>query len=516
VLFLGLPFVCALLLTAARTPDDALITLRYAWNLVHGHGAVFNRGDEVQGFSSPLHLLVSSVVVMLPGGFVLAKAKFVSILFGALAVGEGARLLWWFGLPRWAERVGMVMIGGSLALATSAANGLESSLFAWLVVVLVYRLVTSGGRRVRGSTALVAAALVLTRPEGIAIVVALAAVAWFDRRDASGSRPPFWALGGVAALLGQIVVSVEIYGVALPNTFYAKREPVLVAAGEGVRYLASALQPGATLDIARPNLASLLLVLQCVLLVTGVAAAIRRGPGARYLVAAVAAQCAFAVTSGGDWMHGGRFLAPVVILVVLVEVFGVVAVASHIGAGSGVARSTRVAAGCLLALVVLTPFQHDSDPVWRIRGADDRALLAAGGYGAYTDVWVRLPTLVSCVPRGGTVASTEVGYLGWSRLDLSVLDLRGLTDRAIAHGAPAASKHPYGVDAHGWGRPDSVVGARVRAVEPSLVVLLARDGGAGPTAQGGDYVLRRRVAVAGETMLVYVRRDAPVTCQAGG
>ena len=38
--------------------DDAFISLRYAANLLAGHGLVFNPGERVEGFTSPLWTLL--------------------------------------------------------------------------------------------------------------------------------------------------------------------------------------------------------------------------------------------------------------------------------------------------------------------------------------------------------------------------------------------------------------------------------------------------------------------------
>jgi hypothetical protein len=38
--------------------DDAMISMRYAWNLTHGHGLVFNPGERVEGYSNLLLVLV--------------------------------------------------------------------------------------------------------------------------------------------------------------------------------------------------------------------------------------------------------------------------------------------------------------------------------------------------------------------------------------------------------------------------------------------------------------------------
>src|SRR5438046_1158229 len=44
-----------------RVVDDLFISLRYAENLAHGRGAVYNVGERVEGYSSPLWMLLESV-----------------------------------------------------------------------------------------------------------------------------------------------------------------------------------------------------------------------------------------------------------------------------------------------------------------------------------------------------------------------------------------------------------------------------------------------------------------------
>src|SRR3990170_7632302 len=41
--------------------DDALISLRYAWNLSHGAGLVWNPGEYVEGYSNFLMTLFMSI-----------------------------------------------------------------------------------------------------------------------------------------------------------------------------------------------------------------------------------------------------------------------------------------------------------------------------------------------------------------------------------------------------------------------------------------------------------------------
>jgi hypothetical protein len=282
--FLYLPFAVALVLTFGHTPDDPLITLRYAANALHGHGLVFNAGEHVQGFSSPLHLLVSMAVAV-PGGFSLFLAKLVSVGFAVLAVREGARLVAGLGLARWATRLGYLALGTSFVFAMAAVNGLETSLAAWLTVLLVRMLVDGVVAPVRSG--LVACALVLTRPEGIALVIGLAIVSLALERSVVVVRRLVWvsgALVGVAVLAG---FGLLVFGDPLPNTYYAKAQPLARALTSGLSYLQGSLR-----------LPDVLTAVLCVLVVVGVAVVVTRRRRLGYAVAVVGMQLLFVLRAG--------------------------------------------------------------------------------------------------------------------------------------------------------------------------------------------------------------------------
>ena len=44
-----------------RVVDDMFISLRYAESLAHGHGAVFNAGERVEGYSSPAWMVLQAL-----------------------------------------------------------------------------------------------------------------------------------------------------------------------------------------------------------------------------------------------------------------------------------------------------------------------------------------------------------------------------------------------------------------------------------------------------------------------
>ena len=46
--------------------DDAMISMRYAYNLVHGLGLVWNAGERVEGFTNPLWVGFMALFHLLP------------------------------------------------------------------------------------------------------------------------------------------------------------------------------------------------------------------------------------------------------------------------------------------------------------------------------------------------------------------------------------------------------------------------------------------------------------------
>jgi arabinofuranosyltransferase len=512
--FVALPFAVAVLLSFAHTPDDAFITLRYAWNLVHGHGPVFNPGEHVVGASSALHLVLSAAVALVPHSWALVVAKFVSLGFGALALWQAVLLVSVVGLPTWARRVGYLALAASSLLALSAANGLETTLYTFLVTLLVRWLVLGRGITAPLATGAVAGLVVVTRPDGALVVAALVAAALFLERGRPRVQAIRWALGavvGLAVLLGGTFVFT---GDPLPNTYYAKRIPLTRALPDGWQYLQHALSPAMTRTGLTGVVGALLFAGMFALLTVGVVVLVRRRTRVAYTVALLGAQVAFLLESGGDWMRGGRFLVPALGALVVVAMSGVVTTADAVARRFPELRLVATVIGVVVVLgATLVPWTTVSVPVWRVGGAYDAdAFVAAGGYGQYATAWTAVPHVMACFP-GARVATSEVGNAGWSALDRPILDLRGLTDDVIAHDAPAGQRTSAGIALGEWSRPGSVIGRRIRAWHADLVVLLGDEARMPTSALGGHLVRRAMVPLAtGGRLAVYSRPGMVDSC----
>lgn len=465
------PFAALVLRYFAHTTDDAFIPMRYAWNLLHGDGLVFNPGERVEGFTSPLHLLVTVAVVALPVGPTLLVAKLVSTAFAAAALWLTGRLIAAAKFPGWATVLATLLAGGSWMLAFNAANALETSLLTFVVTGLVVLMVRGGPDR-WVLIGLVAAAAVLTRPDAALLVAALAVTSmWIERAR------PWWHRVRWAAVAGGVIGLVTAlrfayFGSVLPNTFHAKRVPPAQVVGEGLDYLVGSLQPGAILSDPGSGsvMAMVALVVLAVLFVAGAVGWVARNDRLAYCVSPVLAQAVAVVAVGGDWMLGGRFVAPVALLLAVTQARGAVEIASVLERKQSCPAVAVRTAVVGLALLVTLPGLADTaaHPLWRTGWRlDDESLIASGGYGRD---WARATEMLTCARPGDLVLFSEMGYGPWQRTDLRFIDARGLTDREIATRTPRRLRHTWGIEDPDWNDRDSVTVQVVLRREPELVV----------------------------------------------
>lgn len=524
-------FLISVGLTFDATSDDPLITLRYAANVVHGYGPVFNPGQHVEGFTSPLHLLLVIGAYLVPGGNALLKVKLLSLAFGALSLAVATRLVRAAELPRWGVNVALALLGACWSLAVASANGLETTLACFLTTLLVVELVTGRALERPLVAGLAGAGLVAARPEGIFVAGCLVLVsAIIEPRASTVWRRCRWFVGALAAQMVIEIARLAYYGQLLPNTYYAKRGAVGADIRSGLGYLAH-LQPGVP---------ELFFYAQVALVGAGAWALARgRSPQRRWLYASVAlvAQVLAIIETGGDWMAGDRFFVPVAPIAAILLAKGAVVLIDQARnrwhPGSKALFGTICAGTALvIAVGVILPFVEGHDPVWTSHGhIDDASLVAAGGYRGLSDAWTDGAAMLRCVPPGSLVADSEIGFIGFERPALRILDTRGLTDLTIAHDGPVAEKSWAGVIELDWSNPNSVVGARILMAKPLAVLTFDYPPGTTPwrTVLGGAYVLVAERTIAdlqvtpgtAQVGALYERasqleRGVRVTCSAGG
>ena len=120
-------------LRLAWLADDNFISFRYASNLVHGNGLVYNAGEYVEGYTNLLWTLLIAGAIAL-GASPELSSKALGIGFWLLLVGLLALHRW-----RQRERRPFIPLAAALVLLmddsqTWATGGLETSMFTFLSV----------------------------------------------------------------------------------------------------------------------------------------------------------------------------------------------------------------------------------------------------------------------------------------------------------------------------------------------------------------------------------------------
>jgi len=283
-----------------RTVDDAFISFRYAQNLVEGLGPVYNPGERVEGYSSPIWMLGSAAAIAV-GADPVVVSKWAGLLAaGALSVAVYLALRT-AGIRSWGAGLATCAVGGSFVLQIWSVAGMETAAYATLFFVGL-AIVSCVGESLRGalwgSVFLTAASL--TRPEGMMFWVlglALYLVGWRTHRR----RALAYALPGVAIAL-HFAWRFAYYGSPFPNTYYAKT-------GGGLRMWRQGLG-GFTSFISEPTI-GILMAAALIGLAAGLARRETRRAAAIVGVA-VLVHVVWVASVGDDGLSKYRFYVPIV------------------------------------------------------------------------------------------------------------------------------------------------------------------------------------------------------------
>jgi arabinofuranosyltransferase len=205
--------------------DDAFISFRYARNLAHGYGLVFNPGHErVEGYTNFLWVVVLAAldrVGLAPEHAAVPLGLVLTVALWAMVARASMRLVRWpFSL------FPPLALALTRSVAVWSTSGLETRLFEVLVLGAVLRLAEEIERPdAKPFAALLFALAALTRPDGLLIAVAsmAAAGASLARRRAWSWRRVLVSGAIFAAIVGaHVLFRFLYYGAWLPNTYYAK------------------------------------------------------------------------------------------------------------------------------------------------------------------------------------------------------------------------------------------------------------------------------------------------------
>jgi len=379
--------------------DDSYIFLRYARNLAEGLGPVFNTGERVEGFSSPLWTLLLGVAGLL--GIDLETAA--AVLGWACGAGLVFLLAW--ALRR--ECGGGAGVAAGLGLATSpvlvfwSASGMDTPLFALLVTASLLAVLSDYGRgRLGWGTVLLLLLVTTARMEGVLVVGYAALLFLRDRRSLA-------RLAAYATAVGVLLLARHAYyGEWVPNTFHAKVTADLPnRVGRGAAYLAEALGGHGPVALA------------VVLALLGLRRAGRGYPVAvRFFGGWILLWLSYVLYVGGDHFSLFRFWLPVLPALLLILGW---AYALLLRRAAGPRRRAVLCGGCAAMLA-------SNALAWGLDGRD------ALGEVALVRGWARTGRWLACAtPPDATIATPTIGAIGYFS-DRRIVDMLGLTDRTVA------------------------------------------------------------------------------------
>jgi len=284
--------------------DDAHILFHYSRNLAEGNGLTFSGAGRVEGYSSPLWVLV-----LAGGKLVGIDIEIFSRILGAFA--SLACLVITLHLSRFLmHREGWVylplcLLSLSGSFSVWIFSGMETMVYSTFLIWTLFSIVT---RKHPILVGLLLGALILLRPEGVAFLAPVALYACFSKEKRVYFLRTLLIGWGIFCVLW--LFRIFYFHDMLPNTFYAKSAELSFRdIVEGARYvirfiknivgISAVFVPFAFIRWWRGHLDSIPFVLGW------------------YAIAA-----SFAVIVGGDFFPYYRFLAPYLPLIAVSIVAG--------------------------------------------------------------------------------------------------------------------------------------------------------------------------------------------------
>ena len=293
--------------------DDAFFTFSYSRNLALGHGPVYSHGVRVEGYSTFLWMALMALGLLVNHGTALVTtARIVGAPFVVLLGWATWRLARACGAGRLVASLCVLLLSFNTDLAVAYLTGMETLAHVALLTTGFAALAATwpgapdstaaGWRR---AVPWIALAVGLNRIDGFVGFGFLLGSTWLGDLLARRPRPlrlAFLTCGPpVLVYLIWFFWRWHYYGLPLPSTYYAKALIPKLLPGRGWDYVTTELLDG-WLWCGLAGLAWL----------GGRRRVIALVPGAFVLI-----HLGYVVKVGGDWMPFGRFVLPVVPLLLV-------------------------------------------------------------------------------------------------------------------------------------------------------------------------------------------------------
>jgi hypothetical protein len=461
--------------------DDAMVSMRYAWNLVHGSGAVWNAGERVEGYTNPLWMLYMAFWQLFP-----IPTPVISLpLQISGAVFLGMNLVFVYKIVRhlssdvFALLAALLMIAFYGPLDVWAMLGMEVSLLTLVLSAATWIALTRDLQRWTPWLYLLLGVSTLVRID-MAVPFGLIVLFLLLTQPAERKKNLAWAIGtGLVFIGGQTLFRLWYYGDIFPNTYYLKMvglsQTIRIARGFWVLF-----------ELAwQMNWVVFFLPLAVFLF--------RRDKGPALLALLFAGQVAYSTYVGGDaWEHNGganRFIS--IAIPLWFALFGIALAGMRQAVVDRLQLKRAVSIGTSYGVMVLLL----AFSIWNANFllADYHAierwtLVRKPDYIQSHEKYIRTALILQDITLPGakiavTAAGTEPYYLP----DRYAIDLLGKADKVIAH---EPVKYPVSLAAIQDVRPGHMkwdYAYSLGKLKPDVIVQLWEDDYKGADPYMGDY-----------------------------
>lgn len=213
--------------------EDYYITYRSSKNLATGHGLVFNHGDKLHTFTSPIGVLLPTLASGLTGNSSDTGALWIFRVMCATALGGAAALMTLLTqrlrFPGWAAILAVAWFVTDAKVLDFTINGMETAFMLLFLVYAFWAQLRSDSRQWI-HLGIAWAGLMWTRPDSFIYVALIAGGFWiFNDAIASGRSRREWfivylkaGLLTTALYLPWLAWSAWYYGTPVPHTITAK------------------------------------------------------------------------------------------------------------------------------------------------------------------------------------------------------------------------------------------------------------------------------------------------------
>jgi hypothetical protein len=211
--------------------EDFFITFRASLNLITGHGLVYQPGERVHSFTSPLGTLLPALFAFGDGPSVETRAlwlfRLTSVAALGCAIGIAHREFLRSQVAPWAASVATSLWIFDPKIVDFSINGMETALLIFFVV-LTWLALTQGAKL--WPVALGFAGLQWTRPDGFVFfgALSLAWLCWGEKPLAAQGQKSWQSITravalGVVIYLPWVLFAWLYYGSPIPHTIVAKQ-----------------------------------------------------------------------------------------------------------------------------------------------------------------------------------------------------------------------------------------------------------------------------------------------------